>query len=324
MDLSMSIAGGAETYGLEDLNMGPSNTLEPTWWVIDQEPGMDDLAGITGDILKKMKDDLKIFPFQDRDARDRLFLARFEFPKSGEAFKYSEAVFAPGEVIGFIDFLAGFPVDCIEMLVAIGEFSTKADKVTVLDGTGKAAAPVPEKFFEWPDRDKVLLTLTAIPTKDRAKILAPNLGGEPDLTKPHWWFRVNLVGDTAKFPIPGEFVGLGVKMMPNVSWGKQKSSPFVYSGNWVDTVYYASGVITEVIIPTDTVPFPTYKVKWRKDEITVKPSDFAEYRVGDRVTILKDVSTDKKTELWKDDDTKTPKDNWTIAPITFYGLEREA
>jgi hypothetical protein len=324
MDLSMSVAGGADTYGLEDINLGPSTDLGPTWWVIDREPGMDDLAGTAGDILQKMKDDLKIFPFQDRDGNDRLFLARFEFPKYKEAFQFSEALFISENVVGWIDFLAGFQVDCIEMLVAIGEFSTKADKVIVMDGTDKAAAPVPEKFFKWPDESKILLNLTAIPTKDRAKILAPNLDGEPKPTKPHWWFRGNLVGDTSKFPIPGEFVGLGVRMMPNVAWGKQKSSPFVYSGNWMDTVYYTSAVITVVFPPTDTVPYSTYKVKWRKYEITVNPSDFAEYRVGDRVTILKDVSTDKTTQLWKDDDTQNAGENWQIVPITFYGLEREA
>lgn len=299
-------------------------TLEATWFVMDREPGMDDLAGTAGDILATMKDQLKIYPFQDRDKNDRLSLARFEFPKSGEDFKYPQAVFAPGQVSGFIDFLAGFPIDCIEMLVAIGEYSTKADKVTVKDGGDKAAAPVPDKFFQWPDGDKVLLNRTALATKGVGKILALNLEGEPKPAKAHWWFRVNLAGDTAKFPVPGEFVGLGVRMMPDVPWGKQKSSPFIYSGNWMDTVYYTGAVIKEVIDPTDTVPYPTYTVQWRKDVVTAKPSDFALYKVGDRVTILKDVSTEKKTQLWKDDDTKEIGETAMIVPITFYGLEQEA
>lgn len=300
------------------------DTLEATWFVLDTEPGMDDLAGTAGDILKTMKEHLKIFPFQALEKQDRLFLARFEFPKDGERFQYPETVFSGKKVAGFIDFLAGFPIDCIEMLVAIGEYSTKADKVSVKPGDDRAVAPIPDKFFEWPDEDKVLLNLTAIATKDVGKIIAPNLSGEPKPANAHWWFRVNLTGDTAKFPVPGEFMGLGVRMMPDVPWGKQKSSPFVYAGNWMDTVYYTGAVITEVIEPTDEVPYPTYKVKWRKDEITVNPSDFAEYRVGDRVTILKDVATGKKTQLWKDDDTKNPGETWQIVPITFYGLEWEA
>jgi len=59
------------------------------------------------------------------------------------------------------------------------------------------------------------------------------------------------------------------------------------------------GRITEVIEPTDEVPYPTYKVQWRKDEVTATPSDFSEYRVGDRVTILKDVATTKQSHSGK-------------------------
>jgi hypothetical protein len=310
--------------GLEDFHsLDQPDTLEPTWWVMDHEPGMDDLAGTAGDILKKMKEDLKIFPFQDRDGNDRLFLGRYEFPKSGEDFQFPEAVFAPGKVAGWIDFLAGFPVDDVEMLVAIGEYSTKADKMIAKDGAGKVVAPVPQKFFDWPDKDKVLFNLTAIPTKNLGKMLAPNLEGEPKPEKAHWWFRVNLVDqDAKKWPVPGEFVGLGVRMMPDKPWGKQKSSPFVWSGNWMQTVYYAGAVIKEIIDPTDDVPYPTYTVDWQGKEIkNVRPSDFAEYKVKDRVTVLKDVSTDKKTSLWKDDDQKTWGDTWQICPISFYGLD---
>lgn len=317
--------GSLDTLGLEDFHsLDRPATLEPTWWVMDREPGMDDLAGTAGDILKDMKEKLKVFPFQDRDGNDRLFLARFEFPKTREDFKFPKAVFAPGQVGGFVDFLAGFPIDDVEMMVAIGEYSTKPNKVIAKDGNEKVVAPVPDNFFKWPDEDKVLFNLTALATKNVGKLLAPNLDGEPKPDKAHWWYRINLAGGSAKFPVPGEFLGLGVRMMPDKPWGHQKSSPFVWSGNWMDTVYYTGAVITEVIDPTNEIPYPTYKVKWRKDEITLNPSDFAEYRVGDRVTILKDVSTDKKTQLWKDDDTKTAGETWQIVPITFYGLEQEA
>ena len=302
----------------------PTETLEPTWWVMDREPGMDDLAGTSGEVLQKMKDDLKIFPFQDMEKNDRLFLARFEIPQYGEAFQFPDAVFAPGQVAIWLDFLAGFPVDCCEMLVLIGEYSTQADKVAVKDGQGKVAAPVPDKFFEWPEKDKVMFNLTGIPTKNVAKMLAPNLEGEPKPAKVHWWFRTDLaIQDDQKFPVPGEFLGLGVRMMPDVPWGKQKSSPFIYSGNWMQTVYYASAVIKDIVVPTDTTPYSTYTVTWQGKEIkNVRPSDFCEYKVNDRVTILKDISTDKKTSLWKDKDQTEFGDNWVLAPITFYGLEQ--
>jgi hypothetical protein len=134
---------------------------------------------------------------------------------------------------------------------------------------------------------------------------------------------VQLACGAAKFPVPGEFLGLGVRMFPGMYWGRQKSSPFVYSGQWFDSVYLTGGIIKEVIGPTDEVPYPTYKVQWRKDEVTAKPSDFAEHKIDDRVTILKDVATEKKSQLWKDEDMKEFGDNWTIAPISFYGLDTQ-
>jgi hypothetical protein len=53
------------------------------------------------------------------------------------------------------------------------------------------------------------------------------------------------------------------------------------------------------------------------------PSDFAEYRVGDRVTILKDIGTTKTSQLWKDEDMETAGETWQAVPVTFYGLEEE-
>jgi hypothetical protein len=312
-------------------------TLEACWSVLDREPGMDNLAEDTKDLLKKLGEDLKIFPFQDTDKEDRLFLARFEFPKYDEDFEFSEA--AADDAVGFIDFLAGFPIDCIEMLVAIGEFSSKADQVSVDEGT-KIFPTIPSGgLFKWPDKSKILLNLTAIPTKNVAKWLAKNLPGEPKPQTPKWWYRVQLRDDPnaeikIKFPVPGEFLGLGCRIWPGMYWGHQKSNPFIYGGNWMDMVYYTSAVVTEVIEPTDDNPYPTYKVSWhcKEEEFTVASSDFNVYAVGDRVTLLKDVVTEKKTQLWKDDDMKhfggsediDPADiTWQIVPITFYGLEKE-
>jgi len=303
------------------------STLEACWSVLDREPGMDDLAEGAEEVLKGMGEDLKIYPFQDTDGKDRLFLARFELPKYEGGFQFPEAVI--GTPYGFLDFLGGFPLDCVEMLVAIGEFSSKAkegeeSKVSVDEGT-KIFPTIPSGgLFKWPEKSKILLNLTAIPTKDVAKFLAKNLSGEPKPASPKWWFRVQLrEGENVVFPVPGEFLGLGVRIWPGKYWGHQKSNPFVYAGNWMDTVYYSSGRVTEVIEPTDEVPYPTYKVLWRKDEVTATPSDFSEYKVGDRVTILKDVATTKQSQLWKDDDMKKFGGNWMLAPISFYGLDTQ-
>ena len=313
----------------------PQSSLDASWSVLCREPGMDDLAEGADEILKKLGEDLGIYPFQDEDEKDRLFLARFELPQFGATLQFPDAV--QDGALSFIDFLTGFQIDCVEMLVLIGEESSKskqgeASKVNVQEGRG-VAPPVPVgNFFKWPEESKILLNLTAIATKNVGRILAPNLEGEPKPTKVHWWFRVQLAGqEDQKFPVPGEFVGLGVRMFPGEYWGRQKSSPFIYSGNWLDTVYYTRAIITEVIEPTDDTPYSTYKVKWRKFEVTARPSDFAEYKVDDRVTILKGVATEKKTQLWKDDDMKfwggkedaAPEDiTWQIVPISFYGLEK--
>ncbi len=303
-------------------------TLEPTWWIFDREPGMDDLMEQAGDSLKEtMFDRLEVQPFQDTDGNDRLFLARFEIPIYGKNFQKTDGVISGQHPAAFIDFLGGFPLECCEMLMAIGERSSSKDKVPVLPGEDAAAAPVPQEFFVGYDEDRVLLNYLYL-TPENVQWMAKNLDGEPGPANLHWWLRVNLVEDSgspSKWPLPGEFMGLGVRMMPDKPWGSQKSSPFIYSGNWMDTVYYTGAVIKEVQEPTDDQPYSTYTVIWRGQEITeVRPSDFAEYKVDDRVTILKDVTTEKESQLWRDDDMKEfDKDKWMIAPITFYGLEKE-
>lgn len=315
------------------------DTLEATWWLFDREPGMDDILEQAGEEpLKEMIEKLKVYPFQDTEGKDRMFVARYEFPKAGEEFQFPQAVFMENPC-GFIDFLTGFPLECVEMLILIGEHSSKPDKVAVLAGEGYAAPPVPDDFFAGYDEDKILLNYLFLNAAN-VDWMAKNLEGEPDPTNLHWWLRLNLLekfpaidgGEVeTKFPVPGEFVALGLRLMPDKPWGEQKSSPFLYAGNWMDTVYYTSAVITEVIDPTDDVPCSTYKVRWRVCDKSddkgviegVRPSDFCEYRVGDRVTLLKDVSTEKVSQLWKDEDMKTFGDNWQIVPITFYGLDQE-
>jgi hypothetical protein len=78
---------------MEDFVPEVTPSLDPTWIILDKEPGMDGLMLEAGDSLGKMGEDLNIFPFQDRDEEDRLFLARFEFPKFEGAPRYPGAIF---------------------------------------------------------------------------------------------------------------------------------------------------------------------------------------------------------------------------------------
>jgi hypothetical protein len=303
----------------------PPATLESTWWMFDTEDGMDDLMTQAGDSLKPMFDRLSVSPFQDTQGDDRLFLARFEIPKHGEDFQMADGVIEGQDPVAFIDFLGGFPLDCCEMVMVIGERSSLPDKTAVLAGEG-AVAPVPKVFFDGYDLDKILMNYTAL-VPENVQWMAKNLDGQPAPTNLHWWLRVNLLDsetNPAKFPVPGEFLALGVRMMPDVPWGAQKTSPFLFSGQWFDTVFYSGATIKSIQAPTEDVPYSTYTVTWRQQEISnVRSSDFAEYREGDQVCILKDIATTKKSQLWTDDDMKTwgNSGGWQIVPITFYGLD---
>ena len=301
-------------------------TLEPLWWGVD-EPGMDDLydkAGrdseSEGSLRKTMIDRLKIYPVNIKTKDNpTLFLAQFKLDQSVEQ---------AGTVN--INFMISFPIDTLEMMVLIGQYSSLPSTVDAVPGDDKPIPPLPTELFTWPEKDRIVFNKMYVAVQESAyglttKMFADSLGGEDP--QYHWWFNVLFAkkqADQKKFPVPGEFLSLGVRIFIDKIWGKQKSNPFIYSGNWFATVYYDSAVIIDVIPPTNIKPYSTYTVTWHglEQEITkVKPSDFCEYRVGDRVTILKDVTTDKTVQRWDDDDMKTFGEGWVIAPITFYGLE---
>jgi hypothetical protein len=298
-------------------------SLDVTWWLLKEEPGFDDIYEKAGKSLEKLMERYSIHPLQV-DGKPVLYLGRFEFPKYDEDFEHPEAIFVEDkEVVGFVDFLAGFPLECVEMLAMVGEWSSKPDKeqgrLAVLPGDKGAAAPVPQDFFAGYPEDKVLLNLIYLDT-DYARTMADGLEGEPEPKGLRWWVRVNLKKG-GKYPVPGEFFALAVRMMPDQAWGEQKSSPFLYSGNWMDTVFYTSGRITAIDPANDNRPYPLYTVRWRNQDIQMAATDFNEYQVGDLVTLIKDVATEKTSQLWKDDDAKQPGENWSVAPIIFYNAE---
>ncbi len=161
-----------------------------------------------------------------------------------------------------------------------------------------------------------------------------------ELAYPHAWARYYLEAD-AKFPMPGELVCLVCKTMPFVIWWFQDTNPFLYSGNWFETEFYSSGIVLEVCEPDPanypgeevTPPYNVYKVLCKGEEIYLKPTDFLEYEVGERVAVLKAVAWEgnfhwDRIRFWNhaalpDDMTPHQKslDYWFIAPITFYKEE---
>ena len=124
-------------------------------------------------------------------------------------------------------------------------------------------------------------------------------------------------------------MGLGVRMMPGEYAGPQKTSPFLYSGCYFNTVFLTGAIIKEVIPPTDTVAYSTYRVQWGLIKpvtlFIANPSDFAEYKVDDYVSILKDCASTKTSQLWNDEDEKKgcDKETWMILPLNYYGLGLE-
>lgn len=97
----------------------------------------------------------------------------------------------------------------------------------------------------------------------------------------------------ARWPLPGEFIGVLAKPWPTHVWWFQKTSPFLYAGNWFETNFYTSGIITEVLTPLEGSPVKVYRVTVRGCEICISASDFYGYKVGDRVAILRTTDIDR-------------------------------
>jgi hypothetical protein len=119
-----------------------------------------------------------------------------------------------------------------------------------------------------------------------------------DLILPFHSLRFYLRRD-AKWPLPGEFIGLLAKPWPTHVWWFQKTSPLLYAGNWFETNYYTSGVITEVLTPLEGSSVKVYKCVVRGVEICIASSDFYGYAVGDRVAILRTADLDRETDKTK-------------------------
>jgi len=178
---------------------------------------------------------------------------------------------------------------------------------------GTAYAPVPKSDVEG----------LASPIKDY-----------PEDVKPKMWMRYWIHKDST-LPVPGEFVGIlcrPVAAPPHV-WWFQESSPFLYAGNWVETLNLTSGVVTAVTLEaarTDGGIGNQYNVKIQGCEVIVDSTDFFEYAVGERVAVLKVSSTVfsignynssftwLEQPLLKDTDKLTKKADYVIAPMTYF------
>jgi len=325
------IAGGMERSYLEaeDYLEEEERTDEYTYWLFD-EPEIPNMVNRAGDFLQDMQEKYNVRP-AIIDDEERIFEMRYEIAKYGENLTFTEAIIE-SEAVAFLDFSSGIPFNAVEMKPIIYELSTEKMEhlYPVIAETG-AAAPVPTDFFD-EDYHDILFNYLYLDA-DNVDGFIEGLSGETETFL--WWTRKNMVlpdenEEPQKYPTPGEFVALGIRMFPDKPWGDQESSPYLFSGNWFDTLYYTTAVVEEIEEPTNERPFPLYRVAWRGKEeerlmedynkFWARPSGFETYAVDDRVTVIKDVDTERKTQTWKDDQ-EFQEIIWRLAPITFYEYE---
>jgi hypothetical protein len=310
--------------------------LYATWFGFD-EPEMDSILEEAKDGLDQMFEDFKIEPVNVHRS-DRIFLARFEFPAYDQDFKHPDGAFNE-KAIGFVDFLVGFPFHCIETLGCIGEWSSDPEKTDTVERTTEPIPFAPRgQFFKGFEAYLANYTGASAQQYTRSisflgrtsefrysgrpgneyecRSMAQNLEGTDKPRKLHFWLRLNIIG-ADEFPIPGEFLALCCRIFPNLPWGKQGTNPYVFSGNWMDTVFYSSGRVLEVQPDTEDRPYNLYTIKRRGETVAATPIDFAQHGIKTRCTILKNPLPDVRCITWEDD--KTFQGDWAIAPVLFYG-----
>ena len=315
-------------------------SLEATYVLFKEEPGFDDLYDKAGDYLKApggMLETFKCYPVNIGGPGKRvLYQARFEMGQKDASFQHPDGVLAKaalkGTVAGFIDFLTGFPVAVIELQALVGEISSRPDiekqLVESVQDPESMVPAFPKTLFGGYDEQKILMNLMYLPN-DYSDFMAADLAGEPKPAGLRWWLRTNLMADVGgaaqKFPYPGEFLALAVRLMPDRVSFEQESSPFLFSGCFADTVYFSGAFIQKINDPTDDRPYPTYTVLWRNEVIkNVVSTDWTEFLVNDRVVLLKNIETTKTSQRWKDSDAQPggfDVTKWAIAPIYFFGID---
>lgn len=310
----------------------PPMDLWATWWLF-LEPGMDDIYEKSGTYLDKWlkKKELAVVHIDDKDY---IFLGRFEWRNYGRQFVHTDGVIKKQDannVAMFVDFMSGLSWDAIELLASVRDSSMGSDQFEILKAKNDPAAPIPKSLFEGYEEKTIYWNYLWMTPKEVEKFSddhAGSLKGEDDTKNLHDWFRVNILMDD-KFPIPGEFMGLAVRIFPEYPWGQQGSNPFIFSGNFMDTAYKMRGQITSVVESSATRPYKLYKVKTHLNkgaEITICATDFEDYNVDDFVTIIKDVAAVENADVfnWKDlEKTVVDEDKWMILPTTYYDTDEQ-
>ena len=236
----------------------------------------------------------------------RIWEMRYESRRPGYSFSWSINMEFPNDTVGFLDFVVG-PLTVMEIITLAGEITGEVDG-TIKSG-GDLLPPVPNDVLRSPGVHLVeygYLTMTNVQQQ------APDLTDEAGVIEAgpalHDWLRVFLTDDQT-WPTPGEFLALLPRPFIDFPWFYQATSPFLFCGNWFETLYYTSGIV--LADNGDN----TYSVRIKTETVTASSSDFKAYTVGQRVTILKTSGSSEETFNWKE---LTTFNSWVIIPITFY------
>lgn len=335
--------------------------LESTHILFREEPGFDDMYIRAEKLIERMVDDFKIMPVNVDNDRI-MYLARFEIVRYKREFQHPEAVInkkdksqpaSNEQILGtaaWIDFLSGFPLGVCELLSLVGEITSRPDYQNQLLETQQSdGGPVPvfpQTLFGGYEEAKIALNIIYLDGENYDS-LADDLKDEEVVKGLHWWVRANLPNGndldpsvSLKFPYPGEFMCMAVRLMMERFWDSQESSPFLFAGNWLDTVFFSSGFVNTLEEATAEFPWKPVKTQWRINPLLenddglyiLRPTDFSDYQTpdqntdtgyGDRVTLLKDISATKPSELWRDEDMSPPLNTakTQVVPIMFYGID---
>jgi hypothetical protein len=268
----------------------------------------------------------------------------FEILFHGQGFIRNDEDNTPEDAVGYISFPVG-QLGVMEVISLIRESLTDATDFVIKDDESpvKDTPQLFPSYSRW-EMNKcygvhliesgykevvpnfIHYSKSTVPESDYGRDIAPKKWARLWITRKEKW------------PVPGEFVGIICKASPVPHcWWFQKSNPFLYAGNWFDTLDLTSGIIVskteagEETHPTTGEACTGYRIKVHGREVDIFSSDYLEYEVGTRVGVCKirgdydeeEMVFNHKYQSLQGDPTKGPiiSTDYIIIPITFYEEE---
>lgn len=259
---------------------------------------------------------------------------RFETVLKGKSFQYDSDGKPSSQNIGYLAFPIG-QLGVMEIVSLMGEATTEKDDFVA--SINASEMPVEGNEMMPPMHDNRgyciggHLIKDGYIIQDKVEYPADEFTGQESI-EPHKWLRRWISGNNT-FLVPGEFVALLAKPELYHVWWYQEMYPFIYSGNWFETEFYTSGIIQEIIEPSEESEELTniYKIWIKGWEMYLRSSDFYEYEINERVAVVKNVGEYAGNCNWlkiKEDGKNNtssseilPDDDWRICPISFYEVE---